>query len=127
MALIRQGFWFALIGGLQVLADWATFVALSAAGLDVATSNVAARAAGASLGFWLNGKITFAQAGQQRLGGRRFGRYLLAWISFTLLSTWLIAGVASQFSLQYAWLAKPVVECALALVSFVAARYWIYR
>lgn len=127
MALIRQGFWFVLIGGLQVLADWAAFVALTAAGLDVVTSNVAARAAGASLGFWLNGKITFAQAGEQRLGGRRFARYLLAWVAFTLLSTWLIASVASQFSLQYAWLAKPVVEGALALLSFLTARYWIYR
>lgn len=127
MALIRQGFWFVLIGGLQVLADWAAFVALTAAGLDVVTSNVAARAAGASLGFWLNGKITFAQGGEQRLGGHRFARYLLAWVAFTLLSTWLIASVASQFSLQYAWLAKPVVEGALALLSFLTARYWIYR
>ncbi|HWS27873.1 MAG TPA: GtrA family protein [Xanthomonadales bacterium] len=127
MALIRQGFWFVLIGGLQVLADWAAFVALTALGVAVAPSNIAARAVGASLGFWLNGKITFAQAGEQRLGGRRFGRYLLAWIAFTLLSTGLVATVASRFSLEYAWLAKPVVEGGLALLSFATARYWIYR
>lgn len=127
MALIRQGFWFVLIGGLQVLADWAAFVALTALGLGVAPANIAARASGAILGFWLNGRITFAQAGQQRLGGRRFLRYLMAWIVFTVLSTWSIAAVATQFSLQYAWLAKPVVEGALALVSFATARYWIYR
>ncbi len=127
MALIRQGIWFVLIGGLQVLADWAMFVALTALGLAVAPANIAARASGATLGFWLNGRITFAQAGQQRLGGRRFGRYLLAWIVFTVLSTWLIAAVASHFSLRYAWLAKPVVEGLIALLSFATARCWIYR
>ena len=127
MALIRQGLWFVVIGGLQVLADWAVFVALTGLGVQVAPSNIAARAVGALLGFWLNGKITFARDGQQRLGGRRFVRYLLAWSGFTALSTGLISAVASQLGLSHAWLAKPVVECGLALVSFLIARYWIYR
>ena len=61
------------------------------------------------------------------LGARRLLRYLVAWLLFTALSTVLIAGVASRFSLGYAWLAKPAVECALAILSFVTARYWIYR
>ena len=72
MALIRQGLWFVLVGGVQVLADWAAFVGLSALGVPIAGANIAARAGGASLGFWLNGRITFADGGQQRLGGRRF-------------------------------------------------------
>lgn len=127
MALIRQGLWFVLVGGVQVLADWAAFVGLSAFGVSVAAANIAARAGGASLGFWLNGKITFADRGEQRLGGHRFLRYVVAWTAFTLLSTLLISTVARHFSLGSAWLAKPLVECALAALSFVTARYWIYR
>lgn len=116
-----------LVGGVQVLADWAAFVGLSALGVPIAGANIAARAGGASLGFWLNGRITFADGGQQRLGGRRFLRYAVAWCLFTLFSTLLLSAVAGRFSLGSAWLAKPAVECALAVLSFATARYWIYR
>jgi hypothetical protein len=35
--------------------------------------------------------------------------------------------VGHSAGLQYAWLAKPVVEAVLAVASFFISRYWIYR
>ncbi|HRQ63873.1 MAG TPA: GtrA family protein [Xanthomonadaceae bacterium] len=127
MALIRQGTWFLIVGGIQVLLDWAVFVALSALGIGVVPANLVARVAGASLGFWLNGRLTFAEGGEARLGGRRLGKFLVAWIALTALSTLLLTVVAGAFSLAWAWLAKPVVEAGMAVLSFFIARHWVYR
>jgi putative flippase GtrA len=127
MALIRQGMRFVAVGVVLLLIDWLSFVLLTMAGVPVALGNTAARAIAAAVGFWFNGRWTFAHEGQARLGRRRLIRYVLAWSVFTVLSNWMVAAIAVQFSLGYAWLAKPVVEGALAVVSFFTARYWIYR
>jgi putative flippase GtrA len=127
MALIRQGSWFLVIGAIQVVLDWAVFVALSALGMAVVPSNLIARVAGASLGFWLNGRLTFADSTGARLGGRRLLRFLLAWLLLTALSTLLLTVVATLLSLGWAWLAKPLVEAAMAVISFFIARHWVYR
>jgi putative flippase GtrA len=127
MALIRQGGWFLLVGGVLVLADWAVFVGLSALGMAVIPANLAGRVTGALLGFWLNGRLTFAQNGQARLGGHRFLRFLLAWLVLTALSTGLMSLVATQLGLGWAWLAKPLVEAGMAVLSFFVARHWVYR
>ncbi len=127
MAVVRQGLWFLVIGGVQILADWLCFVGLSAVGIGVMPANIAGRLAGACLGFWLNGRLTFAEKGQARLGRQRMYRYMVAWLFFTLLSTLLLDQVAKQLSLSSAWLAKPVVECCLAVLSFFVSRHWIYR
>lgn len=127
MALIRQGAGFILVGGLQLLLDWLIFVLLSATGVPVAAANVLARATAAMVGFWLNGRYTFAHGGQPRLGGTRLLRFLLTWCVLTLISTWLIRSVSLEVSLHLVWLAKPLVEAVLAALSFLLARYWIYR
>lgn len=127
MAVVRQGAWFLMIGALQVLADWLCFVGLSAMGVGVVPANLTSRIGVAFLGFWLNGRLTFAEQGRARLGGRRMLRYLASLAVFTLLSTLLLDQVASRLSLSSAWLAKPVVECCMAVMSFFVARHWIYR
>lgn len=127
MVLIRQGLWFLVIGAFLVLADSLCFVALTALGVGVSVANVCARAFGAALGFVLNGKLTFADADGARLGGRRLVRYGIAWALFTVISTGLVASVASYLSLRSAWLAKPLVEGGLAALSFLVAKYWTYR
>ncbi len=127
MSLVRQGRYFILIGLLQVLVDWAVFVGLSALGLEPAMSNLGARVSGACLGFWLNGRFTFAENGEARLGGVRLVRFLVVWVALTALSTAVIAGIADGPGLAWAWLAKPVVEASLAVLSFLLARHWIYR
>lgn len=127
MKLLRQGGQFALIGLLQLLLDWAVFVAATAAGMPVAPGNLLGRVSGAALGFWLNGRFTFAEQGSARLGWQRFLRFALLWIVLTVISTWLIGQVATALGLRYAWLAKPVVEGLLAVVSFFVWRHLVFR
>lgn len=126
-ALSRQLLLFALIGGLQVLIDWAVFVTLTYAGLPLVAGNLCGRTAGALLGFWLNGRHTFAVGGRARLEGVNLRRFLLAWLLITALSTLLLSAVQQRFDLQAAWLAKPAVEALMALLGFVVWRQWVYR
>ena len=127
MSLIRQGGSYVLVGLLQLLLDWAVFVAATALGLPAAPGNLLARVSGAVLGFWLNGRVTFARDGEARLGARRFLRFAGVWLALTAISTWLVAAVAARFGLHNAWLAKPLVEAGLALPAFFLWRQLVYR
>src|SRR5690606_31852583 len=60
MSLTRQGRHYLFIGGVQWLVDWGVMVALSHFGMAVGPANVVGRIAGALLGYWANGKLTFA-------------------------------------------------------------------
>ncbi|KFN49402.1 hypothetical protein N790_05330 [Arenimonas malthae CC-JY-1] len=126
--MLRELVGFGLVGGLQLLADWACFVALTALGVPVVPANLAGRVAGASLGFWANGRYTFARPGEPpRLGRRRLARYLAFWLAMSVLSTVAVMGLDAMRGLHAAWLGKPLVDAALAALGFVAAKYWIYR
>lgn len=125
--LIRQGTGFLVIGLVQLAIDWALFVALTAAGMAVIPANLLARVSAACLGFWLNGRYTFAENGQPRLGGHRFARFALMWVALTAASTLGMEAVARLLGLHWAWLAKPIVDGGLAVVSFVLLRHWVYR
>lgn len=127
MSLTRQGVRFLAVGCGLIVVDWLVFVILSALGLPAAWANVAGRVAGALVGFWANGSITFGTPGAPRFGRRRFARYVVVWALLTLLSTLLVASLAAHLSLEFAWLAKPVVEAGLAVVSFFVSRHWVYR
>ncbi|MFA5683949.1 MAG: GtrA family protein [Lysobacteraceae bacterium] len=127
MLILRQGFAFVLVGGLQLLLDWALMVALSALGMPVSAANLLGRIAGACLGFWLNGRVTFRRDGQPALSGRPLRRFLIMWISLTVVSTVAVAAVADRLGLEYAWAAKPLVEAVLAVASFWISRHWVYR
>ncbi|MNV10077.1 GtrA-like protein [compost metagenome] len=127
MTLVRQGSSYIIIGLVQLLLDWLVFVGSTALGLPVAPANIVGRLAGMLLGFWLNGRYTFAAAGQQRLGWKRFARFLLLWMLLTAASTLLVTAADHALGLQYAWLAKPLVEGGLALVSFMLLRHVVYR
>ena len=127
MSLLRQGSSYIVIGLLQLLLDWAVFVLATATGMPVAPANVLGRLAGMLLGFWLNGRYTFAADGEQRLGWRRFVRFFALWLLMTAASTLLVSATDHALGLQYAWLAKPLVEGGLAAVSFLLMRYLVYR
>ena len=127
MPLLRQGGYYLVFGVLQLLLDWLLLVALTALGMPVAPANLASRTSAALLGFWLNGRYTFADGNGQRLGWRRFTRFWLLWLAMTAISTVLVAVVASRLGLHQAWLAKPLVEAGLAVVSFFALRHWVFR
>ena len=125
--LLRQGGSFVLVGLLQLLLDLSLIVARTARGMAAAPANLAGRVAGALLGFWLNGRVTFAQAGGARLGWWRFAKFLLVWVPLTAISTLAVTWVAGTLGLAHAWLAKPLVEGALAVVAFFLWRHVVYR
>lgn len=127
MSVTRQGLLFLLVGGTQLLLDWVVFVGLTRAGLDVVPSNILARAVAAGSGFWLNGRFTFARNSIPRLGRRRLLRFGLLWCALTMLSTILLGWMAEVSGLEWAWLAKPLVEGALTVISFFTQRHWVYR
>jgi putative flippase GtrA len=124
---LRQGAAFLLVGLAQLVLDTAVFVGLTAAGVPAGPGNVAGRVSGALLGYWLNGRITFAGAEGSRVGGASFLRFVASWGLLTVVSTVLVAGIAARLGLAHAWVAKPLVEGALAAVSFFLLRHWVYR
>lgn len=124
---MRQGGHYLLVGVLQLLLDWVVFVGLTWLGATVVVGNLAGRVAGALLGFWLNGRLTFAQAGASRLGWHRFWRFVAVWLLLTAASTLLVAWVDARLGLQLAWAAKPLVEGGLAVVAFFLWRHVVYR
>jgi putative flippase GtrA len=124
--LARQGGSYLAIGLLQLLVDWAVFVTLSALGLAVAPANVVGRVSGAVLGFWLNGRFTFAGE-DTTVGRRQFGRFLLMWLTTTAVSTWSLTHIDDAVGLQWAWLAKPAIDLALSAAGFLLSRHWVYR
>ena len=123
---VRQGGSYIVIGLLQLLVDWAVFVTLSALGLAVAPANVIGRVSGAVLGFWLNGRFTFAGE-DTTVGRRQFGRFLLMWLATTAVSTWSLTHIDDAVGLQWAWLAKPAIDVALSTAGFMLSRHWVYR
>jgi putative flippase GtrA len=125
-SIARQGRAFLLMGFLQWIVDWLVTVLLSQGGVHLEAANIAGRVCGAMLGFWLNGRITFASQ-NLALGRKQLLRFLLVWLILTLISTVSIGAVGRHASLQWAWLAKPVIEAVLAVASFFISRHWIYR
>lgn len=126
MSLSRQGGHYLGIGLVQWLLDWAVMVALSHQGLSVELANIIGRVSGALLGFWLNGRITFAGE-DTAVGQRQLVRFGVMWLLTTAVSTWSMGAINHFAGLTWAWLAKPAVELALGAVGFVVSRHWIYR
>ncbi len=125
--LLRQGSLFVAVGLALIAVDSAVFVALTAAGMATAFANPLARIAGAALGYVLNGRITFAHASGPVLGRAVFLRFSAAWLLLTLASTLALHQIAMHAGLHHAWWAKPLVEAALAALSFFVSRHWVYR
>ena len=126
MSVLRQGRHYLVIGIVQWLLDWGVMVGLSHLGMPLALANVIGRISGALLGFWLNGRVTFSGDGH-RMGRRQFVRFLVMWVSFTLLSTVALENIDRYLSRGWAWLSKPLVELVLGAAGFALSRHWIYR
>jgi putative flippase GtrA len=127
MSLPRQGVSFLVVGGIQLLVDWALFVASTHWGAPVEAGNVLGRIGGASLGFWLNGRYTFAASGRSNATWQALARFTTLWLTTTIASTVTLSWLATQLGLAQLWLCKPLVEGALAALGFLAARHWVYR
>ena len=126
MSLTRQSRHYLMIGGVQWLVDWGVMVGLSHLGLPIEPANVAGRISGAALGYWLNGRITFA-GDEHELGPVQLQRFALMWLCTTAASTWAMGSIDDWFGLKWAWLAKPGVELVLGVIGFALSRHWVYR
>jgi len=89
-------------------------------------ANITGRVSGALLGYWLNGKFTFA-GDDTAMGRMQFQRFAVMWLCTTAVSTFAMGAVDDVLGLRWAWLAKPLVEVALGMLGFVLSRHWIYR
>lgn len=125
--LAKQGVSYGVVGVLALLVDWSCFVALTWCGVATVLANLLARVSGAGIAYMLNGMFTFRDHHGSRLGWRRFAKFASSWIVVTAISTLAMQAIQAKAGMQWAWLAKPVVEVALAGISFLAYRHWIYK
>lgn len=123
----KQLTFYLIFGFTQLGIDWATFVALTFTGLPIPAANVTSRLTAALVGYLLNGTFTFRSPSQPTLNRRALFRYLLLWALLTAVSTALIFFIESRSDIAVARLAKPLVEGFLAVISFVAMKFWVYR
>ena len=75
MSLTRQSRHYLMIGGVQWLVDWGVMVGLSHLGMPVEPANIAGRISGALLGYWANGRFTFA-GDEHQLGRTQLQRFI---------------------------------------------------
>ena len=126
MSLGRQGRHYLFIGGIQWLVDWGVMVALSHFGMRIGPANVAGRISGALLGYWANGKLTFA-GDDTAIGRTQLLRFVAMWLVTTAISTWAMAHIDEIFGRGWAWLAKPGIEVVLGMLGFLLSRHWVYK
>ena len=126
MSLGRHARHYTFVGAIQWLVDWGVMVGLSHLGLAIEPANVCGRISGALLGYWLNGKVTFA-SDDTEVGRTQLRRFVLMWLCTTAISTWAMGHIDEWFGRGWAWLAKPGVELVLGMAGFVLSRHWVYR
>src|SRR5205085_2178047 len=120
--LTRQILVFVLVGAAQLALDSAVFILATAMAVPVVPGKLLGRVSGAVLGYWLNGRYTFAENGVARLSGRHLRRFVAAWLCLTAISTMLLYAIAARLGLHAAWWANPFVEALLAAIGFVVWR-----
>ena len=126
MTLRRHLGGYTAIGLLQWLVEYGLMLALSEWVMPVAPANVIGRICGAMLGFWLNGKWTFAGDGTH-VGRRALTRFVLMWVALTVLNTWIVHAIDAHFGLRMAQLLKPMADLTSGTIGFLLSRHWVYN
>jgi len=126
MTLRRHALSYAAIGLLQWLVEYGLMLALFEWVMPVEPANVIGRLAGACLGFWLNGKWTFA-GDDTTVGRRALFRFVLMWIALTLLNTWMVGVIDDEFGKRMAQLLKPGADVITGGIGFLLSRHWVYK
>ena len=126
MSLKRHFGSYAAIGVLQWVVEYGLMLALSQWVMAVAPANVIGRICGAVIGFWLNGKWTFA-GDDTHVGHRAFLRFVAMWVGLTILNTWIVHLIDRHFGLHMAQLLKPGADMLSGGIGFVLSRHWVYK
>lgn len=125
MSLKRHLSGYAIVGLLQWLIEYAVMLALSQWLLPVPAANICGRICGALLGFWLNGRWTFAGE-HSALSRKAMLRFALVWLGLTLLNTAIVSAIDLAAGLRAAQVLKPVIDLGSAGIGFLLSRHWIY-
>ena len=126
MTLRRHAMSYAAIGLAQWLLEYGLMLALSEWVMPVEPANVIGRVAGAMLGFWLNGKWTFA-GDDTHVGRHAAARFVAMWLALTVLNTWIVAAIDDRYGLGLAQLLKPGADLVSGGVGFLLSRHWVYK
>ena len=126
MTLHRHAASYAVIGLAQWLVEYGLMLALSEWVMPVEPANVIGRLAGAMLGFWLNGKWTFA-GDDTHVGRHAAARFVAMWLALTVLNTWIVAAIDDRYGLGLAQLLKPGADLVSGGVGFLLSRHWVYK
>ena len=126
MSLRRHLGGYAVIGIAQWLLEYVLMLALSEWVMPVEPANVIGRIAGAMLGFWLNGKWTFA-GDDTHVGRHAALRFGAMWLVLTVFNTWLVASIDHRAGLRMAQLLKPGADLLTGGIGFLLSRHWVYR
>ena len=127
---MRQPLSFLAVGGLQYLLDSGLYALLISAGVTTLPANIASRASAAGVGFLLNRYVTFGQRDEtlKRFSGSLL-RFVVLFAAMTAVSTlavlWLEAAWGGDNTRRI--IAKMAVEAVLAVASFLASRFWVFR
>ena len=122
-----QGVRFVLVGLAQLALDTGLFVLMTAAGLPPAIANPISRGLVVVAGFWMHGSYTFAEAGVPKTRWPYLARFLPAWVVLTTIGTVALAVIKSNDGLHATWIAKPLVDGLLAVMSYFTLRRWVFR
>jgi len=130
LALIRQPLYFLIVGGLQAGVDTLLFGLMVSVAIPTERANVVSRLCAAVIGFLLNRYLTFQNRSETLSHlGFSMARFVILWLALTIVSTASIMLLAAVFGagtgnkIGY----KIAVEAVLAVLSFFAAKYWVYR
>jgi putative flippase GtrA len=102
--------------GLLVLLTWL--------GIGVIPAKLGARVPGAMLGFWLNGKFTFASDERRRLRMAHASKFTASWLLMSLLSTGGIWAIEHMAGIGGERVAKPFLDGATSGTRSTAAWRW---
>ena len=126
MTLRRHAASYAVIGIVQWLVEYGLMLALSEWVMPVEPANVIGRVVGDCLGFWLNGKWTFA-GDDTHVGRHAAVRFVAMWLALTVLNTWIVAAIDDRYGLGLAQLLKPGADLVSGGVGFLLSRHWVYK
>ncbi len=126
MSLRRHLGGYAVIGLMQWVLEYGIMLALSEWVMAVPPANVIGRLCGAILGFWLNGKWTFA-GDDNHVGRHAAARFIAMWLILTIFNTWIVGYIDHNLGLRMAQSLKPFADLLSGGLGFLLSRHWVYK
>lgn len=125
--LERQVLLFIAVGLSQLAIEALLYVACTLLGVTPLIANLVARVLAAAGGYFMHSRVTFLQAKDTRRSSGTWWRYGSVWIALTAASTLAVTSAVETVGLHGSWIAKPMVDGVLAVVSFLLLKAWVFR